>query len=459
MSMGQKVVAGQAPGQRATLRKTLTLFQVVMIGLAYLQPMTLFDTFGIVSGLTDGHVATAYAVALCAVLFTALSYGKLVRRFPSAGSAYTYAQKAISPGVGFVVGWSSLLDYLLMPMINILLAKIYLQALFPSVPAWIFVAGLVAMMTLFNLRGIRLVAHFNILIVVLQVAIMVVFLGLVIHGVMQGEGRGTLVSIALFWSENAHVIPMITGATILCFSFLGFDGIIALSEETPDAGRVIPRAIFLTAQIGGVIFIIVSYFLQLFFPDIARFQHPDASQPEIMLYVAGKLLQSVVLCFSCVTVLASGMASHAGVSRLLYVMGRDGVFPVRFFGFVHPTWRTPALNVLLVGLIALSAVSFDLVTATALINFGALVAFSFVNLSVIAQFWLREQRRRRLSDHLYYLLPPLVGVLTIGSLWLNLEASSMMLGLCWGAAGVAYLLLMTRGFRRAVPQYREELAG
>lgn len=53
MSMGQKVVAGQAPGQRATLKKTLTLFQVVMIGLAYLQPMTLFDTFGIVSGLTD----------------------------------------------------------------------------------------------------------------------------------------------------------------------------------------------------------------------------------------------------------------------------------------------------------------------------------------------------------------------------------------------------------------------
>ena len=82
-----------------------------MMGLAYMQPMTLFDTFGIVSGLTDGHVATAYAFALIAILFTAVSYGKLVRRFPSAGSAYTYAQKAISPHVGFMVGWSSLLDY------------------------------------------------------------------------------------------------------------------------------------------------------------------------------------------------------------------------------------------------------------------------------------------------------------------------------------------------------------
>lgn len=81
---------------RVELRKTLTLVPVVMMGLAYMQPMTLFDTFGIVSGMTDGHVPTAYAFALIAILFTALSYGKLVRRYPSAGSAYTYAQKSIA---------------------------------------------------------------------------------------------------------------------------------------------------------------------------------------------------------------------------------------------------------------------------------------------------------------------------------------------------------------------------
>ena len=206
-----------APAQRTQLRKTLTLVPVVMMGLAYLQPMTIFDTFGIVSGLTDGHVATAYAFALLAILFTALSYGKLVKKFPSAGSAYTYAQKAISPHVGFMVGWSSLLDYLFMPMINILLAKIYLEAIFPGVPSWIFVAVLVGLMTIFNLRGIKLVANLNSIIVVVQVAIMIVFLGLVINGIYHGEGAGTLVSSRPFWSDNAHVVPMITGATILCF--------------------------------------------------------------------------------------------------------------------------------------------------------------------------------------------------------------------------------------------------
>jgi amino acid transporter len=455
MSVNVSTVA--AATNRVQLRKTLTLVQVVMMGLAYLQPMTIFDTFGIVSGLTDGHVATAYIFALVAVLFTAVSYGKLVKRFPSAGSAYTYAQKAISPHVGFMVGWSSLLDYLFMPMINILLAKIYLEAIVPGVPSWIFVTALVALMTAFNLRGIKVVANLNSIIVVVQVAIMVVFMGLLIHGVYMGEGAGTLTSTKPFFSENAHVVPMITGATILCFSFLGFDGISSLSEETPNAGKVIPKAIFLTALIGGVIFVVVSYFLQLYFPDISRFHNPDASQPEIMLYVAGKFFQSVILCFSCVTVLASGMAAHAGVSRLLYVMGRDGVFPEKIFGYVHPKWRTPTFNVVLVGVVAMSAVTFDLVTATALINFGALVAFTFVNLSVISQFYIREKRNKTVKDHINYLVLPVIGALTVGALWLNLEVSSMTLGLVWGSIGLCYLAFITNLFRQKPPQMSGEI--
>ena len=443
--------------QRAHLKKTLTLLPVVMIGLAYMQPMTLFDTFGIVSGLTSGHVATAYAFALIAILFTALSYGKLVRRFPSAGSAYTYAQKAISPHVGFMVGWSSLLDYLFMPMINILLAKNYFEALVPGIPSWIFVVLLVAFMTLSNLRGIKTVANFNSVIVVLQIVVMIGITGMVIYGVSHGEGAGTLTSTQPFWSADAHVVPMITGATILCFSFLGFDGISSLSEETKDAERTIPRAIFLTALIGGLIFIVSSYFLQLYFPDISRFKDPDSSQPEIMLYVAGHVLQFGILIFSVVTVLASGMAAHAGVSRLMYVMGRDGVFPERFFGYIHPKWRTPALNVLLVGAVALMAIHFDLVTATALVNFGALVAFTFVNLSVIAQFWIREKRNRTLRDHINYLVLPVLGALTVGALWINLEESSMVLGLIWAAVGIIYLAFVTRSFRNPVPQYSEEV--
>ena len=433
--------------QQPGLRKTLSLWQVVMMGLAYLTPMAVFDTFGIVTELTDGHVATSYLMALVGMLFTALSYGALVRRFPSAGSAYTYAQKAFTPYVGFMVGWSSLLDYLFMPMINMLLAKIYLTALFPGVEPWVFILGLVTLMTFFNLRGINLVANLNSLIVGMQIAVILVFIGLIAHGVYAGEGMGTVTSLRPFYSLDAALVPMITGATVLCFSFLGFDGISNLSEETPDAGRVVPKAIFLTALIGGVIFITVSYFLQLYFPDISRFQQPDAVLPEIALYVGGQLFQSIVLVLTTVAVLASGMAAHAGVSRLLYVMGRDRVLPERIFGYVHPRWQTPALNVALVGGVALSAVSFDLDIALALVNFGALVAFTFVNLAVIAHFYVKLGRNKCLKDHLMYLLLPLCGAACIGVLWLNLEPSSFELGLIWAALGAIYLFLRLTVFR------------
>ena len=444
-----------SPGMagRTRLRSSLKLWQVVMMGLAYLTPMTVFDTFGIVSGISDGHVPASYLLALAGVMFTAISYGKLVRQFPEAGSAYTYTQKSIGPHVGFMVGLSSLLDYLFLPMINVLLAKIYLSAMFPDVPPWIWVVGFVTILTLANLKSVNLVANFNTLFVLVQVAIMVVFVVLVVHGLHKGEGVGTVWSLQPFISQNAHLIPIITGATIVCFSFLGFDAVTTLSEETPNAARVIPRAIFLTALYGGLIFIIASFFMQLFFPSIARFKNPDAALPEIALYVGGKLFQSIFLCTTFVNTLASGLASHASVSRLLYVMGRDNVFPERVFGYVHPKWRTPALNVIMVGIVALSALYFDLVTATALINFGALVAFTFVNLSVYNHFWRRKGLNKTWKDRFHYLLLPLIGAVTVGVLWINLEATSLTLGLIWAALGMLYLTWLTRRFRKPPPQF------
>ncbi|MGP1930007.1 MAG: APC family permease, partial [Arsenophonus sp. ET-DL12-MAG3] len=259
-----------------------------------------------------------------------------------------------------------------------------------------------------------------------------------------GEGSGQIWSHLPFTSEQAHLIPMITGATILCFSFLGFDGISSFSEEIQNAKKVMPKAIFLTALIGGLIFIGVSYFLQMYFPDVSHFKKPNESQPEIMLYVAGALFQSIILVFSCTTVLASGMAAHAGVSRLMYVMGRDGVFPERFFGYVHPRWRTPAFNVILVGILALTAIWFNIKIATALINFGALIAFTFVNFSVISQFYYRERRCYTWRDNFNYLILPIIGALTVSVLWINLEKTSMLLGMIWATIGIFYMAIITQ---------------
>jgi putrescine importer len=440
------------------LKRSLKLWQVVIMGLAYMTPMVVFDTFGIVSGETNGHVPAAYVIALVGMLFTAVSYGKLVRVFPQAGSAYTYTQKAMNRHLGFLVGWSSLLDYLFLPMVNALLTKLYLNALFPSVPDFIWVLLFVGIVTLLNLRSVNVLANFNTLFVLVQILIMVVFIILVIKGLNAGEGTGTVFSMQPFFVEGMNIPILITGATILCFSFLGFDAVTTLSEETPNPQKTIPKAILLTALWGGVIFITTSFFIQSFFPDNSRFVDSEAALPEIALYVGGKLFQSIFLCTTFVNTLASGLASHASVSRLLYVMGRDKVFPEKWFGYVHPKWRTPAINVLIVGVISLSAWFFDLVTATSLINFGALMAFTFVNLSVVSHFAVREKMHRTPKGFFDYVIMPLIGAGLVGVLWINLELSSLIMGAGWFLIGLVYLVFLTKAFRVAPPQYKAEEA-
>ena len=450
------------------LQKTLLLWHVVIIGLAYIQPMTLLDTFGMVSRDSLQHVPASYFVALLAVLLTSLSYGHMIRRYPSSGSAYTYAQKAIHPNVGFMVGWSSLLDYLLSPMVNILLAKIYLTAIFPEVNHWFWIVGLTAVMVLVNLRGIRFVAHFNGLIVFFQLLIIAIFTFMVwrdLHaghnalGAIAEHGGNRLWNLSPCWSAQAEVGALITGATILCFSFTGFDSLSSLAEETRDTENTLPKAIFLTALISGLIFIAATYFLQLYFPGDPKqyFEAVDETQPEILFLVGGALFKSVVLAFAIITVMASGIAAHAGVSRLMYVMGRDGVIHKRFFGHISPKSFTPSYNIVLVGAVALTAGFLNLEYVVALISFGALTAFSFVNLSVLAEYVWRQQRWHTVGDVLRYIVTPVLGFMSVGAMWLKVEMTSLTSGLIWGSIGLLYLGIITGGFRSAAPQYREDI--
>ncbi|KAA8731900.1 APC family permease [Acinetobacter qingfengensis] len=450
----------------AKLQKTLGLWHIIIIGLAYIQPMTLFDTFGLVSEESHFHVPTSYIFALVAILLTSISYGHMIRRYPSSGSAYTYAQKSIHPNVGFMVGWSSWLDYLLSPMVNIILAVIYLQALFPDVNHWIWVVVLTAFMTGINLRGAKFVANFNSLIVLIQIIVIIVFtylvyqklsMGINADGPITADQRYQLWSLQPFWNELTSVGALITGATLLCFSFTGFDSLSSLAEETKDTENTLPKAMFLTALFAGIIFIISTYFIQIYFPNdpATYFEDIAATQPDILLLVGGSLFQSYVLAFAIVTVMASGISAHAGVSRLMYVMGRDGIINKKIFGHISPKSFTPSYNIMIVGAVALTAGFMDLDFVISLISFGALTAFSFVNLSVISRYALRDRKTKTFKEILNYVIIPILGFICIAALWIETDETSLKAGLSWAVIGVFYLAYKTGGFTRPVPQHNE----
>ncbi|WOE31535.1 MULTISPECIES: APC family permease [unclassified Acinetobacter] len=420
--------------------KKLSLWQVTIIGIAYMTPMTVFDTFGIVSDLTSGHVPFAYLLALSAMLLTALSYARFSRHSEKSGSAYSYTAQSLGAKSGFFVGWCSLLDYLLLPLINVLLAAIYLHALIPSVPYWLWVIVSSGLVTLVNCFRIKLLANLSLVFVFAPIILMLVFIYLVIDGIGSSQGYQHVLSLKPLWHGPQELLPLIAGASVLCFSFLGFDAVTTLSHETRNPTKTIPRAVILTTLAGGVIFFTASWFIQLYFPSNIRFQNPSEALPEIVLYVGGALFQSIFLCGQIMNTVASGLASHASASRLLYIMGQDNIFPKKYFGTIHASLNTPFFSVLFVGLVSLSAMFLNLAQVVSLISFGALVAFTAVNFSVFVKFYLRDQQRNGLKNKFFNLFLPLFSMITIMALWINLDSSSLIFGCFWLLAGISLFI-------------------
>ena len=444
-----------APARSGTLRRNLGLWAIVGLGLGYMTPTVVFDTFGIVSDETSGAVPAAYLVALIVMMFTAVSYGKMAGAIPSAGSAYTYVRESIHPNVGFMVGWTSLIDYVLLPMVNCLIIRLYLEQVFPDVPGWIWVViYCVAVTTLiyFTMRG---TSNVNMILLVFAIVVMAVFVVMVIAQLANGAGDGTVASMKPFFHDGVTLSAVLTGATVVCFSFIGFDAVTMYAEEAKTP-KIMPRAILLTVIIGGAIFLIAGFFTQLRFPTNAPFgEFTDDPLPQIGLIVGGPVFQAIFVSAGFAATLASGLASHASVSRMLLVMGRNNVLPRRFFGYINPKTHTPTLNIILVGAICLLAMSFSLELISAFINFGALIAFTFVNISVIAWFAIRQGRRHTPRDVVNYIVMPAIGMALTGLLWVNLDDHALIVGLIWTGLGLLYLVFLTRGFRRPVVSFDE----
>ncbi|VEF46637.1 amino acid permease [Bacillus freudenreichii] len=432
-------------------KQVLTLFPVVLFGLAYMVPMTVFTTYGIVSQLTLGMLPAAYIVTLSTMLFTAYSYGKMVKAYPYTGSAYTYAQKSLNSHVGFFTGWILLLDYLFLPMVNYLVIGIYLNAEFPSVPNWVWIILTISIVTFINIKGIKVVTNVNFVLIAFQIIVITFFLIFSVKTILSGEGTGTLFSTLPFVNPEGSTSLVFAGAAMLCLSFLGFDAITTLSEETVDAKRNIPKAIFLVTILGGVLFIIVSYIGQMVYPDYMSFKDPDSAPLQIAIFIGGNLFKAMFLAGYVLGCFASATSSHASVSRLLFAMGRDKILPGKVFGYISPKYRTPVYSTVIVSLLALSSLVFSLETVASFISFGALAAFTVVHLSVIAHYFVKK-RMRSTKEAILYLVIPLIGITLCIWLWTSLSQQAFMLGIGWFVIGAVYLAFITKMFKEKPPE-------
>ena len=463
--------AASASASGPRLRRTLTLADLVLYGIIVIQPVAPMSVFGVLSDRGRGHVVTAILIAMVAMLFTGMSYGRMARAYPSAGSAFTYVAQEVNPAVGYITGWSMVMDYMLNPLICTVWCAGQAHQFAPGVPTWIWKIFFAVVFTLLNVRGIKTSARIN---TGMAIAMGAVVVAIFVAGARYifGAPHDPAYYTRPFYDPQTFTVAGLFGCTsIAVLTYIGFDGISTLSEEAENPRRNILLATVLTCVVIGVLSAVEAYVAQLIWPASEPF--PDVN--TAYSYVAGRAWKPLFPIVGFTLLLAnfgSALGSQLGAARLLYGMGRSNALPKSFFGAVDSKHHIPRNNVFVVGAVALlgafileivagyktyslstQALTFETVKnilnggeayglGAEMLNFGALIAFMGVNAAAFLRYYVRSNDKK-----LGFLIPPVLGFVICLALWLNLSRPAIIVGSIWMAAGIAFGLWKTRGFR------------
>ena len=426
------------------LKRVLGLGDLILYGLIVIQPTAPMPVFGVMSQRAQGHAVTTVLIAMVAMLFTATSYGRMARAYPSAGSAFTYVGREIYPAFGYVTGWGMAMDYMLNPLIcTILCSKFALNSV-PEIPyaAWAVFFSL--LFTGLNLFGIKTSARINQGLAAGMGVVIGIFLVAAARYVLRTPHDGAVFFTRPFYDSQTFSLSAVMGGTSLAvLTYIGFDGISTLSEEAENPRRNIFLATVLVCLLTGVMATVEVYAAQLVWPSSQPYPDVETAYVHVAGRAGGPWLFGLINITLLVATVGSGMGSQLGAARLLYGMGRGNAIPKTFFGAIEPKRQIPRNNVLVVGLLSLigsQVIGFE--RGVELLNFGALLAFMGVNAAAFTRYFLREQQKKWTN-----FLFPILGFLICFLLWLSLSRPAKIVGSIWILAGIAYGAFRTHGFK------------
>jgi putrescine importer len=438
---------GTSPATPATvpkLRRALRLRDLILYGIVVIQPTAPMPAYGLVSETAHGHVVTAILLAMFAMLFTAIAYGRMARAYPSAGSAFTYVGQEIHPALGYVTGWGMVMDYLLNPLICTIFCSQLAQNIAPNVPYFVFAIFFAGLFTGLNLFGINTSAKINETLAIAMGVVIAIFFIVAARYVFGHPHAESGFFWHPFYNPQTFALKSVFGGTSLAvLTYIGFDGISTLSEEAKNPTRDILLATVLVCLIIGVLAACEVYAAQLIWPTARPFPDVTTAFVHVAGLAGGTWLLQLVNGTLLVATIGSGIGSQLGAARLLYAMGRSSAIPKSFFGVLDPVRQIPRNNVLFAGALALlGALTINFERGVELLNFGALIAFMGVNASSLVRYYIRAQKRG-LGD----LLPPICGFSICLLLWWNLNSYAKIAGTVWMLVGLAYGAWRTGWFR------------
>lgn len=424
-----------------SLKRSLSFWDLLIYGMVFMVPIAPFGIYGVVAQGSNGMVALTYLIGMVGMIFTALSYARMSEAFPIAGSVYSYAQRGINDSVGFIAGWLILLDYVFVPALLYLVSAAALGDMLSEVPSYLWVIIFIAINTVINILGIEFTARANKIIVILELIILAIFVAVGVTAIIKGI-NGAEFTIKPLYNDRGFNMNVIMGAvSIAVLSFLGFDGISTLAEETKDGAKSIGKACIFALLTVGFLFIIQTWVAALIWPDYQSFANPDVAFYQIAEIAGGTWLKTLTILATALSWgIANALVAQAAISRILFSMARDKKLPF-VLSKIHPRFNTPYISTLFIAVVSLVVTGIfaaHIDKLSSVVNFGALSSFLFLHFSVVNYFI----RKKGSKDYLRHLFLPAIGIIIIGYVWINLDETSKKLGFIWLGIGIIYLIVL-----------------
>ena len=424
----------------AKLKRDLGVWGAASIGIGAIIGTGIFVLLGVAAGLAGPAVIFSFIIAGVTALLTGLSSAELASFITEEGGSYIYTTKAFGKFPGFVVGWLKSFDYVVgSSAVSIGFASYFTYFLhLPPIQSTIITIAAVwpIILTILNLKGIKEASGANTGLVVLKVSALIIF---IIVGGYYLFNTGNYSNYQPFFPNGIN--GMLSGAAIIFFAFIGFNTVTMVAEEVKEPQKNVPKAVLLAFAVCTLLYIGVS----LVAVGLLNWQilGQSTAPVEAALTVATNnfwILEFVAISaiFATTSVILS---SIIGGSRALFSMARQDVIPNIFSRISNN--GIPFFTVLICGIsisIIVVVASGNLDQLASIFNFGTLLTFAFINLSLLKlrRSWPNVKRDFKVP---FYPLTPILGIISCVGLAFYLNPNAVIYGGSWIIIGIIVYLL------------------
>lgn len=401
-----------APDREGPLRRAISRRMLFFFILGDILGAGIYALVGEVAGEVGGAVWTAFLVALVLALFTAFAYAELVTKYPHAGGAALFINRAFrNPFLTFLVAFAVMASGVTSAStLSRAFAGDYLHD-FVNIPTTLAALVFIVLVALVNFRGISESVKTNVVLTLVELSglVIIILIGLWVLG----NGDGDIGRNFEFKEGDTAFLAILAGTALAFYALIGFEDSANVAEETQDPRRAFPFALFAGVLIAGGIYFLVTFTASLVVPT-----EQLANSDGPLLEVVREGSEIPTRAFSAIALLAianGALINMIMASRLLYGMAQERVMP-EALGRVHAGRRTPWIAIIFTTAVAMVLISIGKLEELAVVTVMLLlIVFALVNLAVLV---LRKDR----VEHDHFVTPrifPILGILIAAVLFLK----------------------------------------